>query len=433
MTIEKEQADQLIDFLHSNPTPGYFVSNTSSLLKKSGFQALDLNEHWDTLSPGRNYYVNKDDAAIFAFKIPCAGFANGFKIVGAHVDSPGIKIKPNPEVLKDGYLQLNTEVYGGPILSTWFDRPLCAAGKIYCKGKDPFSPLCQLINIDRPIALIPNLAIHMNRKVNLKYSIDNQKHLLPVLKTVFDKNFSKDNVLLHLISEESGIDVKDILDFELTLYDHSKGCVFGLDNEFISSSRLDDQQSAYAGITALTENKSLNAINMVACFDNEEVGSATKQGADSQVLSNLLERIILSLDGTREDFLVSIARSFFISSDGAHSVHPNYGEKSDISNRPMINKGPVIKISANQKYTSDAETTSIIKGIADKEGIPLQCFVNHSNERGGSTIGPLSSTHLDMKAIDLGVAMLGMHSIRETIGIKDHLYLTNLLKAFFKY
>ncbi len=272
----------------------------------------------------------------------------------------------------------------------------------------------------------------MNRETNIKSSIDNQKHLLPILKTVCDKNFSKQGVLLKIISHASGIDSKDILDFELYLYDHHKGSVFGVEDEFISSSRIDDLQSAHAGINALTETNNSNSINLLACFDNEEVGSATKQGADSQVLSNLMERIIMSLKGNREDFLVSIARSFFISSDGAHSVHPNFVEKSDIINRPVINGGPVIKINANQKYTSDVETSSIIKGIADKAGIPLQCFVNHSNEKGGSTIGPISSTHLDMKAVDIGVAMLGMHSIRETIGIKDHLYLIELLKTFFK-
>lgn len=432
MTNEKKHADDLIDFIYKNPTAGYFVSNTSALLKKSGFEELSLSENWKNLSAGKRYFVNKDDAAIFAFKIPLVGFTNGFRIVGAHVDSPGIKIKPNPEVLKDGYLQLNTEVYGGPILSTWFDRPLCAAGRIYSRGDDPFKPLCKLVNINKPIAVIPNLAIHMNRETNINASINNQKHLLPILKTVFDKRFSKHGVLLERISKESGVDVKDILDFELNLYDFNKGSVFGLDNEFISSSRIDDQQSAYAGINALTNNKSSNTINLLACFDNEEVGSATKQGADSQVLSSLMERIILALKGNREDFLVSIARSFFISSDGAHSVHPNYSEKSDITNRPVINKGPVVKMSANQKYTSDVETSSIIKTIADQAGIPLQQFVNHSNEKGGSTIGPLSSTHLDIKAVDIGVSMLGMHSIRETIGIKDHVYLMALLTAFFE-
>jgi aspartyl aminopeptidase len=302
-TVQMKQADKLIDFLYKNPTAGYFVFNTAHLLKKSGFEELNLSEPWKNLSTGKNYFVNKDDAAIFAFKIPSAGFTNGFRIVGAHIDSPGIKIKPNPEILKDGYLQLNTEIYGGPILSTWFDRPLCAAGKIYCKGDNPFSPLCKLININRPIGVIPNLAIHMNRDVNRTASIDNQKHLLPVLKTVFDKKFSTDGVLLKIISKESGIDVKDILDFELYLYDYNKGAVFGLDNEFISSSRIDDQQSAYAGITALTETKRPGSIHLLACFDNEEVGSATKQGADSQVLSNLMERIVLSLKGSRKTFL----------------------------------------------------------------------------------------------------------------------------------
>lgn len=431
MTEQKKQAENLIDFLYDNPTGGFFVVNTSRIFKNHGFKKLELDQNWDTLQPNGKYYVTKDNAALFAFTIPAKGFTGGFKIVGTHVDSPALKIKPNPELIKEGYLQLNTEVYGGPILATWFDRPLAAAGKIYSKGSDPFRPICNFVNIQRPLAVIPSLAIHMNREVNKSFGINNQQHLLPVLQTVLDEEFAKEDYLLKLLSKESGIAVSNILDFELYLYDQQKGSLFGVEEEFISAGRIDDQEACFAGIQALLDGEGKKSINLLACFDNEEIGSSTKQGADSQLLSNLLERIILSLGGNREDFLVCLEKSFLISADGAHSVHPNYGDKSDPTSRPSINKGPVVKISANQKYTSDVETTSVIKEIAEKAEVPLQFFVNHSNERGGSTIGPLSSRHLDIKAVDLGVAMLGMHSIRETIGVADHLYLMKLLTAFY--
>jgi aspartyl aminopeptidase len=426
-----KEANELIEFIYNNPTGYHVVKNISSLLLKAGFSELNPADNWD-LKQGEKYFVTKDRSAIFAFTTSTEEAFNGFKAIGTHIDSPAIKIKPNPEILKEGCLLLNTEVYGGPILSTWFDRPLSLAGRVFVKGSNTLKPDMRLVNINKPLAVIPNIAIHMNREINTKRSIDNQKELLPIISTILDENFNKNNYLLKLICSELKIKTDDILDFELYLYEYDKGSVIGTEQDLISSSRIDDQEAVLAGLKALLETKPNSMNNLLACFDNEEIGSGTKQGADSQILSTIMERIVLGQGGNREDYLRSIEKSFLMSIDGAHAVHPNIPEKADPTNRPKINGGPVIKISANYKYTSDAESIAVVKSIGRNEDIPLQYFANHSNERGGSTIGPLSSQHIEMRSIDVGIPTIAMHSIRELAGVKDHYLMIQLLTKFYK-
>ena len=424
-------ANELIDFIYKSPTAFHATENSQEMLEAANFQQIELTNKWK-LQKGGKYYVKKNNSSIFAFVIGKSDSIDSFRIVGAHTDSPCLKIKPNPEILSEGFLKLNTEVYGGPILNTWFDRPLSLAGRVIIKEKDSLIPKTSLININEPIMVIPNIAIHMNREVNNGVAVNNQKELLPIIQTVSGR-FEKNNFLLNLISKTLKIDSNDILDFDLYLYEYEKGCVIGLENEFISSPRLDDLEAVEAGINSIINSShNENTINLMACYDNEEVGSTTKQGANSQLLSNILERIIISLSGTRDDFLRIVSNSIMISVDGAHSIHPNISEKCDITNKPVINQGPVIKISANQKYTSDAESTAIYQTVAEKAGAKYQKFVNHSNERGGSTIGPISSSHLEIRSVDIGVPTLAMHSIRELCGTKDHEDLIKTLTEFYK-
>lgn len=429
---EIEKAQELIDFIYDSPTAFHAVDSTIKVLRSSGFKEIKEEDLWK-LEKGGKYFVTKNQSALIAFVIGNGNLEEeGFRVVGAHTDSPGFKIKPNPDMEVEGaYVKLNTEVYGGPILNTWMDRPLSLAGRVALKGANPFSPEIRLINIKRPIMIIPNLAIHMNRNVNAGVELNRQKDVLPLLSLV-NERLEKGKYLIKTISEELGVKEEDILDFDLYLYEFEKGSIIGLNNEFISSGRLDDLSMVYGGIKALSESEVGKAVNVMVCFDNEEVGSTTKQGADSPMLSGTLERIAISLGKNREDYYRAIAKSFIISCDLGHALHPNYGEKSDPVNRPVINKGPIIKTSANQSYTSDSFSNAVYKSICDRIGVPLQVFVNRSDERGGSTIGPISSSQVNMASIDMGLAVLSMHSIRELGGVKDYVYALDSFKEFYR-
>ncbi|MCF7790477.1 MAG: M18 family aminopeptidase [Victivallales bacterium] len=431
----KKKAEELVDLIYKSPTSFHAVETCRSILLSSGFEEINIEDSW-SLDKGGRYFTVQNGSSLFAFRIGKKLADARFKIVGCHTDSPGLKVKPNPEMLSCGYLKINTEIYGGAVLNTWFDRPLSLAGRVYIKNKKKLAPLCRLVNINKPVAVLPNLAMHMNREVNKGVAIDNQKDILPVIRTV-EADFEKDNFLLKLIAERLSVEVDDIIDFELYFYEYEKGRVIGLEEEFISSGRIDDLEAVFAGLDGIVNSAECeDSVNLLACFDNEEVGSSSKQGADSQLLSHLMERIVFAVSGeasnARENFLRAIPKSFIISVDGAHSVHPNKPEKSDPLNRPVINSGPVIKISANQKYTSDADSISVYKCLSEIAGVPYQIFVNHSNEKGGSTIGPINSTHLEMKAIDVGAPMFAMHSIREMCGVKDHSELIKLITSFYE-
>ena len=427
----KTYAKDLIEFIDESPSAYHVINNSVDLLLENKFEELNINEKWE-LKEGRKYFVKKSDSTILSFTIgKKLDLSNGFRIFGSHTDSPGFRIKPNPEMITNGVVRLNTEVYGGPILNTWFDRPLSIAGRLIIKSKKTFRPEVKIISIEDKILTIPNLAIHQNREVNNGVKIDRQNDTLPIISLI-NESFEKENYLLKFIASKSEINYEDILDFDLYLYATEKGDLVGINKELISAPKLDNLVSVYAGLIGMIENENIdNKINVFVGFDNEEIGSATKQGADSNYLINILERIIYGLGYTRNDFLTMLSSSFMLSADGAHAAHPAHMVKTDPTNCGKMNEGVSIKMSANQRYTSDAYSIGVIKQVIDNTDIKIQYFVNQSNEIGGSTIGPISSTHLDVEAIDLGIPMLAMHSVRELCGIKDVYYLKELAKEFF--
>ena len=427
----KSFAREVIEFIDESPSTYHVVKNCSDILDENGFERIMPREKWE-IKKGGKYFLKKSSSTIIAFTVgEDFDVKNGFKIFGAHTDSPCFRIKPNPEIITENVVRLNTEVYGGPILSTWFDRPLSIAGRVIVKGEDPFFPKTVKIKIDEPLLTIPNLAIHQNREVNNGVKIDKQNDVLPVISLI-NKNFEREGYLERIILEKTGIKKEDIIDFDLYLYATEKGCLLGANEEFMSSPKIDNLASVYTGLIGLLEaEENQDRINIFVAFDNEEIGSATKQGADSNYLLNTLERISLALGLSRGDFLQILESSYILSADAAHAAHPAHLGKTDPTNRGKINEGISIKISAKQKYTSDGYSIAVIKQLIEGTEIQIQPFVNESNELGGSTIGPISSTHLDIDGVDLGVPMLAMHSVRELCGIFDVFYLKELAKEFF--
>ena len=427
----KSFAREVIEFIDESPSTYHVVKNCSDILDENGFERIMPREKWE-IKKGGKYFLKKSSSTIIAFTVgEDFDVKNGFKIFGAHTDSPCFRIKPNPEIITENVIRLNTEVYGGPILSTWFDRPLSIAGRVIVKGENSFFPRTVKIKIDEPLLTIPNLAIHQNREVNNGVKIDKQNDVLPVISLI-NKNFEREGYLERVILEKTGIKKEDIIDFDLYLYATEKGCLLGANEEFMSSPKIDNLASVYTGLIGLLEaEENQDRINIFVAFDNEEIGSATKQGADSNYLLNTLERISLALGLSRGDFLQMLESSYILSADAAHAAHPAHLGKTDPTNRGKINEGISIKISAKQKYTSDGYSIAVIKQLIEGTEIQIQPFVNESNELGGSTIGPISSTHLDIDGVDLGVPMLAMHSVRELCGIFDVFYLKELAKEFF--
>ena len=431
MNDELKKAQELIDFIYESPTAFHAVDSIKKMLLNCGFMELREEDSWSLQKSGR-YFFTKNQSALIAFVVGTGELEKeGFRIIGTHTDSPGFRVKPNADMEVEGsYVKLNTEVYGGPIINTWLDRPLSLAGRVTLKSKDPFCPEVRLLNIEKPILVIPNLAIHMNRNVNSGVELNRQKDILPLLSMV-NEQFEKGQYMLKTIAKEISVNEEDILDFDLFLYEFEKGKIIGLNDEFISCGRLDDLSMVHSGIKALTEISVGKATNIMVCFDNEEVGSTTKQGADSPFLSGTLERIGISIGKSREDYYRALSKSFMISSDLGHALHPNYGEKSDPTNRPIVNKGPIIKVSANQSYTSDSVSSAVYRSICERAGVPVQVFVNRSDEKGGSTIGPISSSHINIPSVDMGIAIFSMHSIRELGGVKDYIYTIESFKEFY--
>ena len=427
----KSFAREVIEFIDESPSTYHVVKNCSDILDENGFERIMPREKWE-IKKGGKYFLKKSSSTIIAFTVgEDFDVKNGFKIFGAHTDSPCFRIKPSPEIVTENVVRLNTEVYGGPILSTWFDRPLSIAGRVIVKGENSFFPRTVKIKIDEPLLTIPNLAIHQNREVNNGVKIDKQNDVLPVISLI-NKNFEREGYLERVILEKTGIKKEDIIDFDLYLYATEKGCLLGANEEFMSSPKIDNLASVYTGLIGLLEaEENQDRINIFVAFDNEEIGSATKQGADSNYLLNTLERISLALGLSRGDFLQMLESSYILSADAAHAAHPAHLGKTDPTNRGRINEGISIKISAKQKYTSDGYSIAVIKQLIEGTEIQIQLFVNESNELGGSTIGPISSTHLDIDGVDLGVPMFAMHSVRELCGIFDVFYLKELAKEFF--
>ncbi|WP_319372063.1 M18 family aminopeptidase [uncultured Ilyobacter sp.] len=427
--MKKQFAKEFIDFSYRGKSVYHVVKSIEELFIEKGYIELGLTDKWD-IDQGGKYYVKRNDSTIIVFSV--GGGERTFKITTNHTDTPGFKIKPSPvSISEKNYLRLNTEVYGGPILNTWMDRPLSMAGRIMVKGGNALEPEVLIVDIDRPLLVIPNLAIHQNRNVNEGVKLSKQSDMLPVAALI-NQEINNENFILDILSMEYGIEKDEILDMELFLYEYTKGTLTGVNEEFISCGKVDNLASTYAGAISMLECPDHSGINVLACFDNEEIGSRTKQGADSNLLLNIMERIILSLDsGGREEFFRVMYRSFMVSVDGAHAVHPAKGEKTDITNRPMLNNGPAIKINAAHSYTTDAFSGAVVKSIFNSNELPYQYFVNHSDERGGSTLGPVSAGHIDIDSADLGLPMLAMHSIREMCGVDDLYSLKEFLKGFY--
>ena len=420
--------NRLLSFLDASPVNFLAVAKIEEDLAAAGFKKINPALPFSNMKPGEQFYVTKNDSSIYAFRLGKKPLGDaGFKIICSHCDSPTFRIKPNPEMLKEGRLvQLNTEVYGGAILSTWFDRPLSLAGRVIIKTDNPMRPATRLLHIKRPLLTIPNLAIHFNRQVNDGVKLSKQKDMIPVLG-IISEELEKENLLVNLIASELNIDAAQILDFDLYLYDTTPGCLFGLNNEFISSGRLDDLSMACAGIDALLGSETNDQTQIVAIFDNEETGSGTKQGAGSPFLASIIERIVLAQGGNKEGFYRAIEQAFMVSADNAHAWHPNYADKFDPTNHPVMGGGPTIKINASQKYATDAEGAAIFAEICRKAEVPFQLFVNHSDILGGSTLGNILTGSLPMRGVDMGAAIWAMHSARETGSVADHI---NTVKAF---
>lgn len=425
---------ELIEFIEKSPSPYHVIDNIRSMLSDIDMQELSEKDKWK-LKAGQGYYVLRGASSIIAFTMPEYKY-KAYNIVASHSDSPSFKIKEKPQMPGDNhYVSLNVEKYGGMIMSTWLDRPLSIAGRaIAADGRNIRE---YLVNADKDLVVIPNLAIHMDRKINDGYSFNAQKDMLPLFgdeaaSGKFDEYIKKLIGIKDLKSDDISTD--------LFLYNREKGTIWGYNDEFISAPRLDDIQCAYSSVKAFTEayinrnekkEKNDSCVNVCCIFNNEEVGSTTQQGADSTFLSDVLERISIASDMDREEYMMALASSFMISADNAHAVHPNHQEKADPTNRPYMNGGIVIKYNGNQKYATDAVSAAVFKSICKKAAVPYQTYANRSDIAGGSTLGNISDSHVSINTIDIGLAQLAMHSAYETAGVKDTTYMIEALMEFF--
>lgn len=422
----------LLDFIKQATSPFHVVKKSVSMLEKHGFQSLALDAHWK-LEKGGCYYTKIYDSTLIAFVIGKEiADTPMLRIAAAHTDFPCFKLKPNAAIIEKNYVKLNTESYGGAILNTWLDRPLSIAGKVALKSDSAFHPRICFIDFNQNLLTIPNLAIHMNHEINKGKELNKQTELLPLIATLND-TLKKDNYFLNHLASKMNVSACDILDYDFYIYNKEDGCVLGIDQSFISSPRLDNLTSVYGALTGITAPQ-LNpyAIHCIALFDNEEVGSRTKQGADSMIMNFILEKVFDTLNKSKTTLFDSISKSILLSADVAHGYHPNYSSKNDPTNIPCLNKGIAIKINANQKYASDTEAIAIVQQLCNKHHIPYQKYVNRSDMAGGSTLGSIASSWLPMKTVDLGIPLLAMHSARELMGTFDQAALNKLMQVFFQ-
>lgn len=420
----------LMSFMDSSVCNFLAVKTISERLETAGFVKLNPSDRWQ-LAQGGKYFMTKNDSALFAFVVGNGTPADGFKIISSHSDSPGFRVKPSPEMLSGGgVLRLNTEVYGGPILYTWFDRPLSLAGRVIVKSDNPLRPEVKIVRFDSPLLTIPHLAIHFNRSVNEGNPLSKQKDMMPMLAQL-KNDVNANGYLLKMVADKACVDVNDILDFDMSLYDTTPAVLVGANNDFLTSGRLDDLSMVHASLTALLSSKPSKMTQIMAVFDNEETGSGTKQGAASPVLYNLLTRINDSIGGDNETLLRAIDSSFMVSADNAQALHPNYPEKHDPTNHPVLGGGPAIKINANCKYMTDAQSAAVFRSVCEGAGVPFQYFVNHSDSAGGSTLGNILTSQIDLRGVDMGAAIWAMHSVRETASPLDHCYITKAFTYFY--
>lgn len=423
--MHEQISQEVLDFIKKSPSCFHATNELSKMLEDAGFIRLNECENWE-LKRGGKYFTTRNSSSIIAFSIGEKLDNYHFQLTSSHSDSPTFKIKENPTIKGNGgYIQLNTEGYGGMICSSWLDRPLSIAGRVLINEKNKI--ISKLIDFNKDLVLIPNLAIHLNREINNGVKYNNQIDMLPL----FSVGECNENSFYELIADELNIKKENILSKDLYLYPRTKQSIWGAENEFISSPRLDDLQCAYISLKAFISSENTHCINVFSCFDNEEVGSGTKQGALSTFLYDLLQRINNCLNFTNDDYYKAIAKSFTISCDNAHAQHPNHPQKTDNQNCAYLNKGVVIKFSANQKYTTDAISASVFIQLCSLANVPYQKFINRSDIIGGSTLGNLSSQKVSMHTVDIGLAQLAMHSSYETAGIKDSKYMLDVLKEFY--
>lgn len=419
----QQTAKELIQFIEKSPTCFQAVATMKEILEQEGYSELKERDKWN-LEKGGHYFVTRNDSALIAFAIPQEGL-KGFRIMASHSDSPSFKIKDNPEMaVENKYVKLNVERYGGMLCAPWFDRPLSVAGRVVVKENDTF--VTKLVDVDRDLLMIPNLAIHMSRQANEGYQYSAQKDMLPLYGEIVAKD-----TFMETIAQAAGVKAEDILGHDLFLYNRQKGCIWGAQEEFLSIGRLDDLQCAFASLKGFLggEKKEYAAVHCV--LDNEEVGSSTKQGAASTFLYDVLVRMVRGLGMDYEDYLRALADSFMISADNGHALHPNYTEKADPVNRPVLNQGIVIKYSGNQKYCTDAVSAAMFKDLCSQAEVPYQTFTNNSDIPGGSTLGNISNTKVALNSVDIGLPQLAMHSPYETVGVKDTYYLVEAAKKLF--
>lgn len=425
--MDTKTTSELIDFIKASPTPFHTVASIARILEKNGFHKLTEGSIWNVV-PGNKYYVIRNNSSIIALKIGTDLKEYSFNVAASHSDSPTFKIKENAEIeVKEKYTKLNTEGYGGMLCSAWFDRPLSIAGRAVVKADNALET--RLINIDRDLLMIPSLAVHMDREVNDGHAYNKQVDMLPV----FSGSKMDSGSLKKLIASELGVRAEEIYGLDLFLYNRMQPTLWGAENEFFSSPRLDDLQCAYASLQGFLKGYHENSINVYACFDNEEVGSSTKQGAASTLLSDTLWRISLALGKSEEDYYRALAGSFLLSCDNAHAVHPNYQDKTDEGNCVFMNEGIVVKSHAGQKYTSDAMSIAVFRTLCESAGIPVQFFANRSDMAGGSTLGNIAMSQVSMNAVDVGLAQLAMHSSYETAGVKDTWYLIRAAEELYNH
>lgn len=424
-------AQELIDFIEKSPSAFQGCENVKKELSAAGFAELLPSEQWQ-LEKGGKYFITKNDSSITAF-VYGEKPESGFIAAAAHLDSPCIALKPNSEApVENSYIKLNTEVYGGAILSSWLDRPLSLCGRVMLSSANPLKPISKFINIHKPLMVIPNLAIHLNRDINNGYKYSKQKDMSPLL-CIIKEGFEKNDYLIRLLCDELNADSRDILDFELYLYEYSKGCITGLDNEFISASRLDDLMMCFNILRGFLADININTdkTRLIYFSDNEEIGSETSQGAKSSFLKDTLKRICLSSEN-KEAYYIALENSVIISADLAHGMHPSHSDKTDPTNRPVLGSGVCLKYSAAQKYSTNSSCGAVFTALCRQAQIKMQKFANHSDIAGGTTIGPMLAEAFAVPVIDMGAPILSMHSIRELASVSDNYDCLKLFRQFFK-
>lgn len=421
----------LFDLLEKGVSPTHAVAACEARLKEAGFEALDYGSEWN-LKKGGKYYINHYTTTLFAFTLPEKWDDTkqpAVRIGAAHTDFPCLRMKPSCDIKTNVYAQVNVEVYGGAILNTWLDRPLGVAGRVAVRGADVFCPEIKTFQSNKNLFTIPNLAIHMNREVNKGVELNKQTEMLPVAGLLSEEQNA--DYFLDFLAEELKVAKEDILDFELTVYCNEKPEFIGIKDEFISSPRLDNLNSCAALVSAIIAAERAEGMNMIALFDHEEIGSRSKQGAASILLHDMVLRILEASEyPANKD--AAVYNSMLLSMDVAHGLHPNYGGKMDVTNKPVLGRGFCIKEASSQSYATDCEAIAIIQQICDKENIPYQKFVNRSDMAGGGTLGSIASALLPVKTVDVGIPILAMHSARELMAAVDQRSFVDLAKAFFQ-